>query len=64
MRFRSLTLKLMYALAVAAVIPAASHAQEPYAWRDTLVFHTFSIAAVDQATAARQLLLDVTAVRR
>src|SRR4051794_30345645 len=25
-------------------------AQEPYAWRDSLVFHTFSIAAIDPRT--------------
>ncbi len=30
--------------------PAAMHAQEPYAWRDSLVFHTFSIAAIDSRT--------------
>jgi uncharacterized Ntn-hydrolase superfamily protein len=46
MRFRSLTL----AVAVAATIPMAGRAQEPYAWRDSLVFHTFSIAAIDPRT--------------
>jgi uncharacterized Ntn-hydrolase superfamily protein len=30
--------------------PIAAHAQEPYAWRDSLVFHTFSIAAIDPRT--------------
>jgi uncharacterized Ntn-hydrolase superfamily protein len=28
----------------------AAHAQEPAAWRDSLVFHTFSIAAIDART--------------
>ncbi len=50
MRFRSLAPKLTFALAVAATIPAATRAQEPYAWRDALVFHTFSIAAIDPRT--------------
>ncbi|MCC6430288.1 MAG: DUF1028 domain-containing protein [Gemmatimonadaceae bacterium] len=30
--------------------PRAVAAQEPYAWRDSLVFHTFSIAAIDPRT--------------
>jgi uncharacterized Ntn-hydrolase superfamily protein len=36
-------------LAITA-IPRTAQAQEPYAWRDSLVFHTFSIAAVDPRT--------------
>jgi uncharacterized Ntn-hydrolase superfamily protein len=37
--------------AVAAVgVPTVASAQEPYAWRDSLVFSTFSIAAVDPRT--------------
>jgi uncharacterized Ntn-hydrolase superfamily protein len=35
---------------LAASVPATAHAQEPYAWRDSLVFHTFSIAAIDSRT--------------
>ena len=30
--------------------PLIVRAQEPYAWRDSLVFHTFSIAAIDPRT--------------
>jgi len=30
--------------------PRTAQAQEPYAWRDSLVFHTFSIAAIDPRT--------------
>jgi uncharacterized Ntn-hydrolase superfamily protein len=41
-------------LAVAAVtlvaVGSRSAAQEPIAWRDSLVFHTFSIAAIDPRT--------------
>lgn len=37
------------ALAITAT-PRVAQAQEPYAWRDSLVFHTFSIAAVDPRT--------------
>ncbi len=37
------------ALLLVAFSSAAS-AQEPYAWRDSLVFHTFSIAAIDPRT--------------
>ena len=33
-----------------AVHPNVGAAQEPYAWRDSLVFHTFSIAAIDPRT--------------
>lgn len=32
------------------VSPSALAAQEPVAWRDSLVFHTFSIAAIDPST--------------
>ena len=40
------------ALGVAALIgaPRVGQAQEPYAWREELVFHTFSIAAIDPRT--------------
>src|SRR5690348_13863493 len=38
---------LTFALALAA---RSLLAQEPYAWRDSLVFHTFSIAAIDPRT--------------
>jgi uncharacterized Ntn-hydrolase superfamily protein len=41
---------LMLAAAVAAIAPAPVRAQEPYAWREGLVFHTFSIAAIDPRT--------------
>ena len=46
MRVRS----LMLVAAVALAQPATGRAQEPYAWRDSLVFHTFSIAAIDPRT--------------
>ena len=36
--------------AMALLAPAALHAQEPVAWGDPLLFHTFSIAAVDPGT--------------
>jgi uncharacterized Ntn-hydrolase superfamily protein len=36
-------------LAITAT-PRSAQAQEPYAWRDSLVFHTFSIAAIDPRT--------------
>ena len=32
------------------IAPRVLHAQEPYAWRDGLVFHTFSIAGIDPRT--------------
>jgi len=32
------------------VAPAAARAQMPFEWRDSLVFHTFSIAAIDPRT--------------
>ncbi|MEO5588013.1 MAG: DUF1028 domain-containing protein [Gemmatimonadaceae bacterium] len=36
--------------ALAAFIALPASAQEPIAWRDSLVFHTFSIAAIDSRT--------------
>jgi uncharacterized Ntn-hydrolase superfamily protein len=41
---------LLAALLVASTAPVSAYAQEPYAWRDSLVFHTFSIAAIDPRT--------------
>lgn len=40
------------AAAITALAPctASLHAQVPYEWRDSLVFHTFSIAAIDPRT--------------
>lgn len=35
---------------VSCLSASTSLAQEPYAWRDSLVFHTFSIAAIDPRT--------------
>ena len=35
---------------VVAFVPTPTRAQEPAAWRDSLVFHTFSIAAIDPRT--------------
>jgi uncharacterized Ntn-hydrolase superfamily protein len=37
-------------LATALAFPRASYAQVPFEWRDSLVFHTFSIAAIDPRT--------------
>lgn len=37
-------------LLAASLVAAPLAAQEPYAWRDSLVFHTFSIAAIDPRT--------------
>src|SRR5882762_6995642 len=37
-------------MGIATLLPRASRAQEPYEWRDSLVFHTFSIAAIDPRT--------------
>ncbi len=51
MRFPSCALSTVFlssALLVGA--PSATQAQEPYAWREDLVFHTFSIAAIDPRT--------------
>ncbi len=42
---------LSFAFTMAVVgAPRTAQAQEPYEWRDGLVFHTFSIAAVDPRT--------------
>jgi uncharacterized Ntn-hydrolase superfamily protein len=38
------------ALVGALAIPCSAHAQEPVSWGEELVFHTFSIAAVDRTT--------------
>lgn len=38
------------AFAAAISLPAVSHGQVPAEWRDSLVFHTFSIAAIDPRT--------------
>jgi uncharacterized Ntn-hydrolase superfamily protein len=38
------------AAALACVTGAPAHAQVPVEWRDSLVFHTFSIAAIDPRT--------------
>lgn len=46
MRIRSL-----FVAAIVIATPIVARAQEPYAWRDSLVFHTFSIAAVDPRTS-------------
>lgn len=50
MRFRFDVKTIVSCTLVFASASAASHAQEPYAWRDSLVFHTFSIAAIDPRT--------------
>ena len=48
---RTLLAQMSLACAIAiAASPRATQAQEPYAWRDALVFHTFSIAAIDPRT--------------
>jgi uncharacterized Ntn-hydrolase superfamily protein len=41
---------VVLAVASAGVLSHPAAAQEPYAWRDGLVFHTFSIAAIDPRT--------------
>jgi uncharacterized Ntn-hydrolase superfamily protein len=46
---RLTTIAAVLTLAIIAA-PRTAHAQEPYAWRDSLVFHTFSIAAIDPRT--------------
>src|SRR5215510_16487332 len=38
------------AASLALTIPAPAAAQVPVEWRDSLVFHTFSIAAIDPRT--------------
>lgn len=51
MRLSSITRPIArFAAVVLSGIPFAAQAQEPYAWRDELVFHTFSIAAIDPRT--------------
>lgn len=47
MRVRSIVLA---AAVCGATHAQEAHAQEPVAWRDSLVFHTFSIAAIDPRT--------------
>lgn len=48
---RPLVSLFMLAVLSPAALPGARlAAQEPYAWRDSLVFHTFSIAAIDPRT--------------
>ena len=37
-------------LLAACLVPATSRGQVPFEWRDSLVFHTFSIAAIDPRT--------------
>src|SRR3954471_24819407 len=37
-------------VALALALPCVSAAQVPFEWRDSLVFHTFSIAAIDPRT--------------
>ena len=46
---RLTTIAAVLTLAITAT-PRSAQAQEPYAWRDALVFHTFSIAAIDPRT--------------
>ena len=60
----------MRMLMIAAVLalstttaPRVLHAQEPYAWRDGLVFHTFSIAGIDPRTGEKIDYLRVAAGR-
>ncbi|HEY4304949.1 MAG TPA: DUF1028 domain-containing protein [Gemmatimonadaceae bacterium] len=43
-------MKSRFVLAAVVVLPISLAAQEPLAWRDSLVFHTFSIAAIDPRT--------------
>src|SRR3569833_3186323 len=43
-------MKSRFVLAALIAAPTLLAAQEPYAWRDSLVFHTFSIAAIDPRT--------------
>jgi len=49
MRVRS-ALAAAGTLVLALCATRTAEAQEPYAWRDSLVFHTFSIAAIDPRT--------------
>ena len=48
----------------ASLVAAPVAAQEPYAWRDSLVFHTFSIAAIDPRTVTERGGPIIEAVRR
>jgi uncharacterized Ntn-hydrolase superfamily protein len=41
---------MRHSLAAVALIASSASAQVPAAWRDSLVFHTFSIAAIDPRT--------------
>src|ERR1700761_4454941 len=43
-------MKLRFVVSALIALPTVVAAQEPYAWRDSLVFHTFSIAAIDPRT--------------
>jgi uncharacterized Ntn-hydrolase superfamily protein len=43
-------MKSSFVLAALIAVPSVLVAQEPYEWRDSLVFHTFSIAAIDPRT--------------
>lgn len=47
---RSMTIALAAVLGAVAIVPRDAGAQLPHEWRDSLVFHTFSIAAVDPRT--------------
>jgi uncharacterized Ntn-hydrolase superfamily protein len=47
---RNVTRGLVLCLAAIALLAPAVEAQEPVSWGDELVFHTFSIAAVDPRT--------------
>jgi uncharacterized Ntn-hydrolase superfamily protein len=51
MRFSSIAhFTVLFSSALLAGAPRATQAQVPYAWREDLVFHTFSIAAIDPRT--------------
>jgi len=43
-------MKSRFVLAALITLPSLLAAQEPVEWRDSLVFHTFSIVAIDPAT--------------
>ena len=43
-------MKSRFVLAAVLALPISLAAQEPLEWRDSLVFHTFSIAAIDPRT--------------
>src|ERR1044071_6562818 len=42
--------KVLMAIILATSLPAGATSQVPVEWRDSLVFHTFSIAAIDPRT--------------